>query len=60
MNLQCVMLWKDVIMELYWNSPRKTEESHIHTYIHMYIHTHTYIHIYIRMYVHTYIHSMGS
>ena len=46
MNLQCVMLWKDVVMELSWNSPRKTEENHIHTYIHTYIYTyiHTYTH----------------
>jgi len=34
MNLLCIMLWKDVIMELFWNSPRKTEENHIHTYLH--------------------------
>ena len=57
MNLQCVMLWKDVIMKLSWNSPRKTEENHIHTYTHTHTHTHahTHTHTHTRTHTHTYI-----
>ena len=37
MDLHCVRLWKDVVMELSRNSTRKTGENRIHTHIHTYI-----------------------